>query len=108
MTSLDVIYTCGLAPFDITSLGPICIHMCPCLFLHLNLHPTPPPYLTLQLFVSIQFKYNVTVVDKMDHVTISIDPADVLKKKSSPADCRQIVSDLKHAMEATYKLNVCH
>ena len=51
----------------------------------------------------IQYAYNVTVVDKMDHVTISIDPADVLKKKSSPADCRQIVSDLKHAMEATYK-----
>ena len=51
----------------------------------------------------IQYAYNVTVVDKMDHVTISIDPADVSKKKSSPADCRQIVSDLKHAMEATYK-----
>ena len=51
----------------------------------------------------IQYAYNVTVVDKMDHVTISIDPADVLKKKSSPADCRQIVSDLKHAIEATYK-----
>ena len=51
----------------------------------------------------VQYAYNVTVVDKMDHVTISIDPADVLKKKSSPADCRQIVSDLKHAMEATYK-----
>ena len=51
----------------------------------------------------IQYAYNVTVVDKMDHVTISIDPADVSKNKSSPADCRQIVSDLKHAMEATYK-----
>ena len=51
----------------------------------------------------MQYAYNVTVADKMDHVTISIDPADVLKKKSSPADCRQIVSDLKHAMEATYK-----
>ena len=51
----------------------------------------------------IQFAYNVTVVDKMDHVTISIDPADVSKKKSSPTDCRQIVSDLKRAMEATYK-----
>ena len=55
----------------------------------------------------IQFAYNVTVVDKMDHVTISIDPADVLKKKSSPADCRQIVSDLKHAMEATYRRIYC-
>ena len=51
----------------------------------------------------VQYAYNVTVVDKMDHVTISIDPADVSKKKSSPADCRQIVRDLKHAMEATYK-----
>ena len=51
----------------------------------------------------IRYAYNVTVVDKMDHVTISIDPADVLKKKSSPADCHQIVCDLKHAMEATYK-----
>ena len=51
----------------------------------------------------VQYAYNVTVVDKMDHVTISIDPADVLKKKSSPADCRQIVSDLKHTLEATYK-----
>ena len=50
----------------------------------------------------IRYAYNVTVVDKMDHVTISIDPADVSKKKSSPTDCRQIVSDLKHAMEATY------
>ena len=50
----------------------------------------------------LRYAYNVTVVDKMDHVTISIDPADVSKKKSSPADCRQIVSDLKHAMEATY------
>ena len=30
----------------------------------------------------VQYAYNVTVVDKMDHVTISIDPADVLKKKS--------------------------
>ena len=51
----------------------------------------------------VQYAYNVTVVDKMDHVTISIDPADVLKKKSSPADCRQIVSNLKNALEATYK-----
>ena len=51
----------------------------------------------------VQYAYNVTVVDKMDHVTISIDPAHELKTKSSPADCRQIVSDLKHAMEATYR-----
>ena len=51
----------------------------------------------------IQYAYNVTVVDKMDHVTISIKPAHELKKKSSQADFRQIMSDLKHAMEATYK-----
>ena len=51
----------------------------------------------------VQYAYNVTVVDKMDHVTISIDPAHELKTKSSRTDCRQIVSDLKHAMEATYK-----
>ena len=51
----------------------------------------------------IRYAYNVTVVDKMDHVTISIRRAHELKMKSSLADRRQIVSDLKHAMEATYK-----
>ena len=50
----------------------------------------------------MQYAYNVMVVDKIDHVTISIDPAHESKEKSSPADCRQIVSDFKHAMEATY------
>ena len=50
----------------------------------------------------MQYAYNVMVVDKMNHVTISIDPAHESKEKSSPADCRQIVSDFKHAMEATY------
>ena len=50
----------------------------------------------------MQYAYNVMVVDKMDHVTISIDPAHESKDKSSPADCRQIVSDFKDAMEATY------
>ena len=50
----------------------------------------------------MQYAYNVMVADKMDHVTISIDPAHESKDKSSPADCRQIVSDFKHAMEATY------
>ena len=50
----------------------------------------------------MQYAYNVMVVDKMDHVTISIDPAHESKDKSSPADCQQIVSDFKHAMEATY------
>ena len=50
----------------------------------------------------MQYAYNVMVVDKIDHVTISIDPAHKSKEKSSPADCRQIVSDFKHAMEATY------
>ena len=51
---------------------------------------------------NMQYAYNVMVVDKMNHVTISIDPAHESKEKSSPADCRQIVSDFKHAMEATY------
>ena len=50
----------------------------------------------------MQYAYNVMVVDKMHHVTISIDPAHESKEKSSPADCRQIVSDFKDAMEATY------
>ena len=50
----------------------------------------------------MQYAYNVMVVDKMNHITISIDPAHESKDKSSPADCRQIVSDFKHAMEATY------
>ena len=50
----------------------------------------------------MQYAYNVMVVDEMDHVTISIDPAHKSKEKSSPADCRQIVTDFKHAMEATY------
>ena len=50
----------------------------------------------------MQYAYNVMVVDKLDHVTISIDPAHKLKEKSSSADCRQIVSDFKHAMKATY------
>ena len=35
-------------------------------------------------------------------ITISIDPANESKMKSSPADCRQIVSNFKHAMAATY------
>ena len=50
----------------------------------------------------MQYAYNVMVADKMDNVTISIDPVHKSKEKSSPADCRQIVSDFKHAMEATY------
>ena len=50
----------------------------------------------------MQYAYNMMVVDKMDHITISIDPAHKSQEKSSPADCRQIVSDFKHAMEATY------
>ena len=53
-------------------------------------------------FNNMQYAYNVMVVDKIDHVAISIDPAHESKEKSSPADCRQIVSDFKHAMEATY------
>ena len=51
---------------------------------------------------NMQYAYIVMVVDKRDHVTISIDPAHESKEKSSPADCRQIVSDFKHAIEATY------
>ena len=53
-------------------------------------------------FNKMQYAYNVMVGDKMNHVTISIDPARESKEKSSPADCRQIVSDFKHAMAATY------
>ena len=51
----------------------------------------------------MQYAYNVTVVDKGDRIAISLDPAHELKEKSSPADYQQIVSDLKDAMEATYK-----
>ena len=51
----------------------------------------------------MQYAYNVMVVDKMDHVPISIDPAHVSKEKSSPADRRQIVNDFKHVMEVTYE-----
>ena len=52
---------------------------------------------------NLQYAYNVTVVDKMDRVAISIDPAHVLKEKSSPADCRKIVSDFRQSIEATYE-----
>ena len=51
----------------------------------------------------MKYAYNVMVVDKMDRVTITIDPAHLSKDRSSPADCRQIISDFKHAMEATYE-----
>ena len=51
----------------------------------------------------MKYVYNVMVVDKMDHVAITIDPAHELKDRSSPADCHQIVSNFKYAMEATYK-----
>ena len=51
----------------------------------------------------MQYAHNVMVVDKIDHITISIDPANKLKVKSFPADCRQIVSDFKHVLEATYR-----
>ena len=50
----------------------------------------------------MQYAYNVMVVDKIDHVTISIDPTRKVKVKSSPADCQQIVSNFKHAIEVTY------
>ena len=48
----------------------------------------------------MQYAYNVMVVDKMDRVTIAIDPAQ--EGKSSTADCRRIVSDFKQAMESVY------
>ena len=50
----------------------------------------------------MQYAYNVIVVDKIDHVTISIDPTKKVKVKSSPADCQQSVSNFKQAIEATY------
>ena len=49
----------------------------------------------------MQYAYNIMVVDKMDRVTIAIEPA--TEDKSSPADCRRIVSDFKQAMEFVYK-----
>ena len=48
----------------------------------------------------MQYAYNVMVEDKMDHIAITINPAH--KDRSSPADCRKIVSNFKHAMETTY------
>ena len=50
-----------------------------------------------------QFAYNVMVVDKMDHIAISIDPADELKERSSYDECRKIISDFRDAMKATYE-----
>ena len=49
----------------------------------------------------MQYTYNVMVVDKMDRVTIAIDPAQ--EDKSSTADRRRIVSDFKQAMESVYE-----
>ena len=49
----------------------------------------------------MQYAYNVMVVDKMDRVTIAIDPAQ--EEKLSTADCRQIVRDFKEAMESVYE-----
>ena len=51
----------------------------------------------------MQYAYNVMVVDKMDHITISLDPDHESKEKSCPAHCRQIVSDFRHAMKTTYE-----
>ena len=56
---------------------------------------------------TMQYAYNMMMVDKMNHVTISIVPAHKSKEKSCPADCRQIVNDFKLAMEATY-LRIYH
>ena len=49
----------------------------------------------------MQYAYKVMVVDKMDRVTIAIDPAQ--EDKSSTADRRRIVSDFKQAMESVYE-----
>ena len=49
----------------------------------------------------MQYAYNVMVVDKMDRVTIAIDPAQ--DDKLSTADCRRIVSNFKQAMESVYE-----
>ena len=55
----------------------------------------------------MRYAYNVIVVDKMDHIAISIDPANRLKERSSPDECRKIISDFKDAMEATYERIYC-
>ena len=49
----------------------------------------------------MQYAYNVMMVDKMDRVTIAIDPAQ--EDKLSTADRQQIVSDFKQAMESVYE-----
>ena len=49
----------------------------------------------------MQYAYNVMVVDKMDRVTIAIDPAQ--EDKLSNADCHRIVNDFKQAMETVYE-----
>ena len=55
----------------------------------------------------MQYAYNVTVMDKMDHIAISIDPASKSKVRSSPDECRKIVRDFRDAMKATYKRIYC-
>ena len=49
----------------------------------------------------MQYAYNVMVVDKMDRVTIAIDPAQ--EDKLSTADRRRIMHDFKQAMESVYE-----
>ena len=49
----------------------------------------------------MQYAYNVMVADKMDHVTIAIDPAQ--EYELSTADRRRIVIDFKKAMEFVYE-----
>ena len=46
------------------------------------------------------YAYNVMVVDRMDRVTIAIDPAQ--KERYSWHDCQKIICDFQKAMEAAY------
>ena len=41
-------------------------------------------------------------------ITMSIDPANESKMKSSPAECWQIVSDFKHAIKSHLHKNISH
>ena len=48
------------------------------------------------------YAYNVMVVDRMDRVTIAINPAHDDKDRYSQPDCQEIICDFKKAMEAAY------
>ena len=71
-----------------------------CLFRDAAIFSTEPSH-------KMRYAYNVMVVDKMDHIAISVDPANKSKERSSRDECRKITSDFKDAMEATYKRIYC-